>query len=74
MPVENLTFKWNGSKKKYESAMDHDIVVTGPGNLVVVQETASNYISNTKQEHKQAAGKSEYIVKHFHAFTRQVRS
>jgi GWxTD domain-containing protein len=65
VPMENLQFKWDNTKKTYESAMDFDIVITNPRNEVVIRESFSNLISNTKEQHKQVSKKSEYITKHF---------
>jgi GWxTD domain-containing protein len=63
LPLDNIQFKKNVAKDKYEAFIDYFIVIKNSKDNVVYNNSFSETMSNTESEQKKISEKSIYAVK-----------
>ena len=65
IPLENLQFKKNSTSEIYSAKIDYTVKIKNMQDIVVLNETFSEVISNSKSEQKRITELSFYAVKKF---------
>ena len=65
IPLSNLQFKKNQNDNTFNAAVDYSVVVLNSAKEVVVNNTYTELIKNTKDEQKNVSEGSDFIVKQY---------